>query len=279
MKQGALRILQEVLTETGHYFGPINGQITDELPAAVAGVVENRQAELSGPSADWSDKRKRVAAFQLVCKDADCDPGPIDGLWGQLTDFAYLEIEHLRRTGTPMIKFRDIVTDNGNPNGWPTDHPGQAELMDFFDYRPKKGTEPPTVIVDCPWELTLDFAPSINTRRIGCHPKVADSLSRVLTAIHDHYGTAALRDMGMHMYGGCKAVRLKRGGSTWSTHSWAAALDWDPANNDLEWGFDKAHMARPEFLKFWEIWEAEGWVSLGRQRNFDWMHVQAIKLP
>ncbi len=279
MKQGALRILQEILTETGHYDGPVTGQLTDALPGAVAGVIENRTAELTGDPADWSERRKRIAAFQLFCKDADCEPGPIDGLWGQLTDYAYLEIEHLRRTGAPLIKFRDIVPNDANPNGWPTDHPGQAELMDFFGYRPQEGTEPPTVIVDCPWELTLDFDQSIKTRRIGCHPKVAQSLSRILSTIHDHYGTAQLRDMGMHMYGGCKIVRTKRGGSSWSTHSWAAALDWDPGNNDLEWGFDKAHMARPEFLRWWEIWEAEGWVSLGRQRNFDWMHVQAIKLP
>lgn len=279
MKQGALRILQEILTETGRYFGPITGQLTDELPAAVDGMIEDRKADLTAPPANWSDKRKRVAAFQLACADAECDPGPVDGLWGQLTDYAYLELEHLRRTGEPLLKFRDIVPGDGNPNQWPTDRPGQAELMDFFSYRPKKGTEPPTVIVDCPWQLTLDFDHSAKTRRIGCHPKVADSLSRILNAIHAHYGTDALREMGMHMYGGCKAVRTKRGGSTWSTHSWAAAVDWDPSKNQLEWGWQKAHMARTEFLKFWEIWEAEGWVSLGRERNFDWMHIQAIKLP
>lgn len=28
----------------------------------------------------------------------------------------------------------------------------------------------------------------------------------------------------------------------------------------------------------WKCWEEEGWVSLGRQRNYDRMHVQAAKL-
>jgi len=162
MKQGALRILQEILTETGRYVGPITGQLTTELPAAVAGMIEDRIGEVAAPIVDWSNKRKRVAAFQLACKDVECDPGPIDGLWGQLTDYAYLEIEHLRRTGTPLLKFRDIVPGDTNPNHWPTDRPGQAELMDFFSYRPIRGTEPQTVIAECPWQLTLDFNHSVN---------------------------------------------------------------------------------------------------------------------
>ena len=36
--------------------------------------------------------------------------------------------------------------------------------------------------------------------------------------------------------------------------------------------------ARPEYNMWWKLWEEEGWVSLERQRNFDWMHVQAARL-
>ena len=34
----------------------------------------------------------------------------------------------------------------------------------------------------------------------------------------------------------------------------------------------------PEYDAWWRCWESEGWVSLGRLRNFDWMHIQAAKL-
>ncbi|MCF8078467.1 MAG: hypothetical protein K9K88_04215 [Desulfobacterales bacterium] len=46
----------------------------------------------------------------------------------------------------------------------------------------------------------------------------------------------------------------------------------------LKWGRDRAHFARTEYDAWWRLWEEEGWVSLGRQRNFDWMHVQAAQL-
>ena len=50
------------------------------------------------------------------------------------------------------------------------------------------------------------------------------------------------------------------------------------AKNRLNWHQDKALFAQPEYDKWWEIWEDEGWVSLGRVRDFDWMHVQAVRL-
>ena len=49
----------------------------------------------------------------------------------------------------------------------------------------------------------------------------------------------------------------------------------DPENNRLRWRADKAALARPEYDKFWEIVEAEGWTSLGRAKGYDWMHFQA----
>jgi hypothetical protein len=69
-----------------------------------------------------------------------------------------------------------------------------------------------------------------------------------------------------------------RGGTKWSTHSWGIAIDYDPERNRLNWGRDKASFAKPEYGDWWKIWEKEGWVSLGRTRNFDWMHIQAAKL-
>ena len=69
-----------------------------------------------------------------------------------------------------------------------------------------------------------------------------------------------------------------RGGSQWSMHSWGIAIDFDPDRNQMQWGRDKARLAKPDLETFWRIWEEEGAVSLGRTRNFDWMHVQFSRL-
>lgn len=46
--------------------------------------------------------------------------------------------------------------------------------------------------------------------------------------------------------------------------------------NRLRWGRGQARLAQRDAVPFWEAWEAEGWFSLGREKNFDWMHVQAV---
>ena len=70
----------------------------------------------------------------------------------------------------------------------------------------------------------------------------------------------------------------KTGGRAMSMHSWGIAIDFDPAHNRLRWGRDRARLAGPDYRAFLDIWEAEGWISLGRERNYDWMHIQAARL-
>lgn len=73
-------------------------------------------------------------------------------------------------------------------------------------------------------------------------------------------------------------MRKMRGGSKWSMHAWGIAIDIDPSNNRLRWGKDKARLARPEYDEWWQIWEGHGWTSLGRVKDYDWMHIQAARL-
>ena len=85
--------------------------------------------------------------------------------------------------------------------------------------------------------------------------------------------------MGLDLWGGCHNIRPIRGGTRRSAHSWGIAIDFDSDRNQLHWGRDKATFAKPEYDYWWKYWEEEGWVSLGRIRNFDWMHLQAARLP
>ena len=69
-----------------------------------------------------------------------------------------------------------------------------------------------------------------------------------------------------------------RGGSAFSTHSWACAIDIDPDHNQLRWGKDRAKMAHPDYNDYWKFVEAEGGISLGRERNMDFQHWQFARL-
>jgi len=103
-------------------------------------------------------------------------------------------------------------------------------------------------------------------------------MESVLEDVLKHYGLEEIKRLKLDVWGGCYNDRPIRGGSKPSMHSWGIAMDYDPANNKLRWGKDKATFAQPEYLEWWKIWERHGWISLGRQRNFDWMHVQAASL-
>ncbi len=112
----------------------------------------------------------------------------------------------------------------------------------------------------------------------ACHERVHDSLYRVLDRVLDHYGLEEIQRLRLDLWGGCLNVRKKRGGTTSSMHSWGIAVDYDPLRNKLPWGRTRAAFAKPDYDRWWQLWEEEGWVSLGRTRNFDWMHIQASKL-
>ena len=84
--------------------------------------------------------------------------------------------------------------------------------------------------------------------------------------------------LGLDLFGGCFNYRPMRGGTALSMHSWGIAYDGDPERNQLRWGRDRAEFAKPAFDPFWAIVEAHGAVSLGRARNYDWMHFQFANL-
>lgn len=126
-----------------------------------------------------------------------------------------------------------------------------------------------------PYSMRLAWNPNLKVSKITCHVKVEPSLKKIFEGILTHYGSEEkIRSNRMDLFGGCLNVRKVRGGSSWSIHSWGVAIDLDPEHNQLKWGRDKATM--PE--KVIEIFEDEGWVSLGNSRNYDFMHFQAARL-
>ena len=150
--------------------------------------------------------------------------------------------------------------------------PRQRDCAAFYG---KPGTG--HTMLKLPYPMRLAWDPHVAIRRITIHEKCASSARRVLARTRAHYGMEQICELGLDRFGGCYNNRPMRGGSALSMHAYACAIDFDPARNLLRWSARRARLARSDAVRFWEFWEEEGWVSLGRARDFDWMHVQAAR--
>jgi hypothetical protein len=274
MLKRAIIILQDDLRSRGFYAGPSNGLTS---PALVAGADRALRADPAGlpPGAlGFSEKRRVTMEFQRLAERRGIDCKPIDGYWGPVTLRAYENLVSLLDHGAALPPFRDDPPSDANPHSWPRDTGNQQAMRDFYG----EPGRPPMTTIRCPWTLRLAWDLTQKTTKISINSRVAASAQRVLDKVFAHYGEAGLNNLRLDLYGGCFAPRRKRGGTSWSTHAWAVALDFDPDHNKLEWGRDRASMDDPAYDFWWHSWEEEGWVSLGRSRNFDWMHVQAARL-
>jgi hypothetical protein len=272
----AIRIVQRHLEEGGFDPGAVDGELGPRTEAALDRALEARRGELSTAHeteiVESDSRRRKLTAFlQLIATDAGIDAGKIDGFWGPQTDFAFSTLEYLEEFGELPHPWRDFDGPPGNPNGWPLEI--EADMTAFYG----EPGHPPLARVASPWTMRLSWDLSTKVSHIACHERVAGSLERVLGRVHDHYGPERIQELRLDRFGGCFNPRRKRGGTSWSTHAWAIALDFDPERNPLWWGRNQASFARPEYHAWWQAWEDEGWVSLGRVANFDWMHVQAAR--
>jgi hypothetical protein len=132
--------------------------------------------------------------------------------------------------------------------------------------------------LELPFKMRIAWDLKKEITGFSIHAKAHDSAARVFDKIWNHYGEEGIREIGVDLFGGCYNCRKMKGGTSWSMHSWAIAIDFDPARNKLKWNHLHARLAKPDAEKFWQFWEEEGWLSLGRARDFDWMHVQAARL-
>lgn len=272
------RSLQRALSTRALYAGEIDGDVGDLTRKAIFALVAGKRGAeaLKG----WTAARLRIAAEQAVLQDLDFYPGTsdIDGLVGPNTRDAWERWQNGQRVTNiaPMLVeiLAPTVAGPLSPpaaikNNWPT----QAGVPAYYGDVGKRQT-----LLALPYPMRLAWDRTKTVTRISLHEKVVASAGRVLGRALEHYGEQGIKDLGLDLFGGSLAVRKIRGGSAWSMHSWGIAIDFDPERNQLRWGRDKAKLAGKAAGAFWALWEEEGWVSLGRARNYDWMHVQAARL-
>lgn len=129
-----------------------------------------------------------------------------------------------------------------------------------------------------PYPMKLAWDLDVIISKFQCHDAIAARLDKIFSQTLKEYGIQKIQDLRLDLFGGCFNIRKMRGGTELSVHSWGLAVDIDPANNPLRLGKDKAPLAKKEYDKFWEIVYNNGGVSLGKERNYDWMHFQFIPI-
>lgn len=241
------------------------------------------------PFEQWLQMRLSAHGFSV---------GPIDGIVGPITTAAIRAFERakglpvdgmadeavvnaLRRSSSDVDPETAAAVEHREPpeeeiqkialvgNTWPR----QSGVSSFYG---AVGTNQTTI--EIPFDMVLAWSKTTRARKMTLHRKVAPSAERVLQRVAQIYSAKERADLGLNLFAGSLNVRRMRGGSSYSMHSWGIAIDFDSERNQLKWGAPKARLSHADALPFWQAWEAEGWLSLGRARNYDWMHVQAARL-
>lgn len=208
---------------------------------------------------DYGPKtREAVKKFQRMHP-----PLKIDGIAGKKTQTRMFP-------ASPVDRDTDFKLEKQQHWG---QFPKQRDVRDFYGPVGRNQTK-----ILLPYQFKIAWDTSKTIKRLTCHKKVAEPMQAIFEETLQEYGLDGVTQLGLDMYGGCLNVRKMRGGSRYSMHSWGIAIDIDPARNQFRWTNKKARLARPEYDKFWEIVEKNGGVSLGRERNFDWMHIQFARL-
>lgn len=234
--------------------------------------IQDRLKELgfdSGPSDGDIGKRtiKAIMLFQASRKLK------VDGFIGPVTEKSLFDPKTPAPPEDPEIaKSRETPKEVSVLGRWPR----QAGCTAFYGEPGNPDCTAGVVRLPAPMRIAWDLDDRITTFR--CHKLVASPMETIFKNTLHQYGEALWRELGLDIFGGCYNLRKMRGGSAWSMHSWGIAVDIDPEHNQLKWDKTKASLARPECEPFWRIVESVGAVSLGRIRDFDWMHFQFAKL-
>lgn len=146
------------------------------------------------------------------------------------------------------------------------------EIIEVFGEADENGKYLVKIDLPYPMRLAWDIDTEVNVLR--CHKLIADKLKAVFNDLLDYYGYEAIKALGIDLFGGCFSYRKKRGGDELSTHSWGIAVDLDPSRNLLMETSKTARFARDEYKPMIRIFEKHGFISLGKVKNYDWMHFQ-----
>lgn len=270
------RDVQRLLAAALYYTGAIDGDVGDRSLRAIDAILTKNAGKCVSDPGRWAADRRLVGAGQLVLSAMGYEPGEIDGYDGHNTQEALAAWDHARSYDgkAETLPQRAEATAPkpvaaSRPFGpWPR----QKDCPTF--YGPAGGPNCTAGSVKLPFPFVVAWNTSQRVSGFRCHAKVADAFTSVFAEAGKHYGEKQFRALRLDLFGGCYNFRKMRGGTAVSMHAYGIAVDLDPERNQLRWAKDRATFAKPDYEAFWKIVEAHGATSLGRARNFDWMHFQ-----
>lgn len=154
---------------------------------------------------------------------------------------------------------------------WPT----QAQVRDGSSMFGRAGDENNLMSLVPPYAL---FYEGKQVKTIRVHKAIAEAVMGALKEVLKVYGPKRIKELGLDQYGGCYNYRNGTNSASLSMHAWGVAIDWAPGKNGYSVKKPYASLSSKDCEAWWEIWEKYGAVSLGRERDFDWMHVQFARL-
>lgn len=142
--------------------------------------------------------------------------------------------------------------------------------------KPTQDGKPYLVSIKLPYPMRLAWDKNTKVTTMRCHKLTADRFLAVFNDILKEYGLAKIQELGIDLFGGCFNFRAMRGGSDYSKHSWATAIDLHPEANALNTPFSKSLFSKPEYNKLHEIFEKHGFINLGKEKGYDAMHWESL---
>jgi len=140
--------------------------------------------------------------------------------------------------------------------------------------KPTESGTPYLTKIILPYPMVLSWDKGTKVKSMLCHKLITDNFTKVFEDLLKEYGLPKIQQLGIDLYGGCFAFRKMRGGDDWSRHSWGVAIDLDPARNLLHETRRTARFARPEYQPMIDIFYQNGFLSLGIEKDYDWMHFE-----
>lgn len=128
--------------------------------------------------------------------------------------------------------------------------------------------------IPLPYRMRIAWDVTKSVTRITCHKLIADNLLNVFNDLLIAYGYEEIKRLDIDLFGGCYNYRKMRGGNKWSRHSWAIAIDLSPAKNGLRTKWKDAQFSKPAYTQMVDIFYKHGFMSYGKDRNFDSMHFE-----